>query len=481
VEKEDGAVVITALPHQVSGARVLEQIAAQMRNKKLPMVDDLRDESDHENPTRLVIVPRSNRVDMEQVMNHLFATTDLEKSYRINLNMIGLDGRPAVKNLLEILTEWLTFRRDTVRRRLNYRLEKVLKRLHILEGLLVAFLNIDEVIHIIRTEDEPKPVLMSRFGISETQAEAILELKLRHLAKLEEMKIRGEQDELAKERDQLQAILASERKMNNLLKKELQADSDAFGDDRRSPLHEREEAKAMNEHDMQPSEPVTIVLSQMGWVRSAKGHDIDAQGLSYKAGDSWKASAKGKSNQPVVFIDSTGRSYAIDPITLPSARGQGEPLTGKLTLPPGAVVEHMVMTNEDQKLLMASDAGYGFVCTFNDLVARNRAGKTLISLPDNARVMPPLEIENDADMLLAITTAGRMLMFPVGDLPQLSKGKGNKIIGIPSAEAAKGEDGLAHLYLLPPQSTLTIHVGKRKIKLRPEELQKVQGVVVVGH
>ncbi len=336
--KEDGAVVITALPHQVSGAKVLEQIASQMRNKKLPMVDDLRDESDHENPTRLVIVPRSNRVDMEQVMNHLFATTDLEKSYRINLNMIGLDGRPAVKNLLEILTEWLAFRRDTVRRRLNHRLEKVLKRLHILEGLLVAFLNIDEVIEIIRTEDEPKPALMSRFGISETQAEAILELKLRHLAKLEEMKIRGEQNDLEKERDQLQAILASERKMNNLLKKELQADADAFGDDRRSPLHEREEAKAMNEHDMQPSEPVTIVLSQSGWVRSAKGHDIDAPGLSYKSGDSFKAAVKGKSNQPVAFIDSTGRSYAIDPITLPSARGQGEPLTGKLTLPPRATV-----------------------------------------------------------------------------------------------------------------------------------------------
>ncbi len=473
--KEDGAVVITALPHQVSGAKVLEQIAAQMRNKKLPMVDDLRDESDHENPTRLVIVPRSNRVDMEQVMNHLFATTDLEKSYRINLNMIGLDGRPAVKNLLEILTEWLAFRRDTVRRRLNHRLEKVLRRLHILEGLLVAFLNIDEVIEIIRTEDEPKPALMSRFGISETQAEAILELKLRHLAKLEEMKIRGEQNELEKERDQLQAILASERKMNTLLKKELQADADAFGDDRRSPLHEREEAKAMNEHDMLPSEPVTIVLSQSGWVRSAKGHDIDAPGLSYKAGDSYKAAVKGKSNQPVAFIDTTGRSYAIDPITLPSARGQGEPLTGKLTLPPGATVEHMLMEAEEQKLLMTSDAGYGFICTFNDLISRNRAGKALISLPDNAHVMPPLIVENESDMLLAISQAGRMLMFPVSDLPELSKGKGNKIINIPSAEAAKGEDGLAHLMILPPQSTLTIHVGKRKIKLRPEELQKVVG------
>jgi topoisomerase-4 subunit A len=474
-KKEDGDVVITALPHQVSGARVLEQIANQMRAKKLPMVEDLRDESNHENPTRLVIVPRSNRIDVEQVMNHLFATTDLEKSYRINLNMIGLDNRPSVKNLLEILTEWLVYRRETVRRRLSYRLEKVLKRLHILEGLLVAFLNIDEVIHIIRTEDEPKPVLMSRFELSETQAESILELKLRHLAKLEEMKIRGEQAELEKERDQLQGILASERKMNTLLKKELQADSDAYGDDRRSPLRERGEAKAMSEHDMTPSEPVTIVLSQMGWVRSAKGHDIDAQGLNYKAGDSFLGCAKGKSNQPVAFIDSTGRSYALDPITLPSARGQGEPLTGKLTPPPGAIVEHVLMAPDEQKLLMASDAGYGFVCTFNDLVSRNRAGKTLISLPENAKVMPPVEISSVDDMLLAITAAGRMLMFPVGDLPQLSKGKGNKIISIPTAEAAKGEDKLVHLFVLPPQSTVTLHVGKRKIKLRPEELQKITG------
>lgn len=474
-KKEDGAVVISALPYQVSGAKVLEQIANQMRAKKLPMVDDLRDESDHENPTRLVIVPRSNRVDIEQVMNHLFVTTDLEKSYRVNLNMIGLDGRPAVKNLLDILNEWLVFRLDTVRRRLNYRLEKVLKRLHILDGLLVAFLNIDDVIHIIRSEDEPKPVLMSRFGITETQAEAILELKLRHLAKLEEMKICGEQAELKTERDRIQGILASERNMNTLLKKEIQADAEAFGDDRRSPLHEREEAKAMSEHDMLPSEPVTIVLSQMGWVRSAKGHDIDAQGLSYKAGDSWMASVKGKSNQPVVFIDSTGRIYSLDPVSLPSARSQGEPLTGKLTLPPGAVVEHMLMTGEEQTLLMASDAGYGFVCTFNDLVARNRAGKSLISLPEGAHVMPPLAIENEDDLLLTISAAGRMLMFPVSDLPQLSKGKGNKIISIPAAEAATGEDKLAHLYLLPPHSTLTLHVGKRKIKLRPEELEKLRG------
>ncbi len=471
-KKEDGEVVITALPHQVSGARVLEQIAAQMRNKKLPMVEDLRDESDHENPTRLVIVPRSNRVDLDQVMHHLFATTDLEKSYRVNLNMIGLDSRPSVKNLLEILSEWLVFRRDTVKRRLNHRLERVLRRLHILEGLLVAFLDIDEVIHIIRSEDEPKPVLMSRFGISETQAEAILELKLRHLAKLEEMKIRGEQSELEKERDQIQAILASERKMNTLLKKELQADAAAYGDDRRSPLHEREEAKALSENELVPSEPVTIVLSQMGWVRSAKGHDIDPSGLSYKAGDSYLAAARGKSNQPVAFIDSTGRSYTLDPTSLPSARGQGEPLTGKLTPPPGAVVEQVLMEADEQKLLMASDAGYGFICTFADLVSRNRAGKALLTLPDNARVMTPMAVHNEDDMLLAITQAGRMLMFPVGELPQMSKGKGNKIISIPAADAAAGNDKLAWLLILPPGSAVTLYVGKRKLVLRSEELQK---------
>ncbi|MFD3239535.1 DNA topoisomerase IV subunit A [Rahnella perminowiae] len=470
--KEDGSAVITALPHQVSGAKVLEQIASQMRAKKLPMVEDLRDESDHENPTRLVVVPRSNRIDLDQVMNHLFATTDLERSYRINMNMIGLDHRPQVKGLVEILKEWLDYRRDTVRRRLNFRLDKVLKRLHILEGLLIAFLNIDEVIHIIRTEDEPKPVLMQRFELSDTQAEAILELKLRHLAKLEETKIRGEQDELAKERDQLQALLASERKLSTLIRKEIQADAEAFGDERRSPITEREEARAMSEHDFIPSEPVTIVLSESGWVRSAKGHDIDASGLSYKAGDSFRAAAKGKSNQPVVFMDSTGRSYALDPTTLPSARGQGEPLTGKLTPPPGATIEHVLMAADDQKLLMASDAGYGFVCTFNDLVARNRAGKAMITLPDNAKAFPPMELHGDEDMLLSITAAGRMLLFPVADLPQLSKGKGNKIVSIPAAQAASGEDTLAWLLVLPPQTSVTLHVGKRKLVLRPEDLQK---------
>ncbi|MEQ4675092.1 DNA topoisomerase IV subunit A [Providencia vermicola] len=472
-EKEDGNAVITALPHQVSGAKVLEQIASQMRAKKLPMVEDLRDESDHENPTRLVIVPRSNRVDLEQVMTHLFATTDLERSYRVNLNMIGLDNRPAVKGLVEILTEWITYRRQTVRNRLNHRLDKVLRRLHILDGLLIAYLNIDEVIEIIRTEDEPKPVLMSRFNISDTQAEAILELKLRHLAKLEEMKIRGEQDELAKERDELQAILGSERRLNTLIRKEIQADAKAYGDDRRSPLQEREEAKAMSEHEILPSEPITVVLSDMGWVRSAKGHDIEPTNLNYKAGDGFKGAARGKSNQAAVFLDTTGRSYSVDPLELPSARSQGEPLTGKLTLPPGATIEHVLMAPEEQKYLMASDAGYGFICTFNDLVTKNKSGKALISLPENAKVLAPIELNNaQEDLLLAITKAGRMLIFPVADLPQLSKGKGNKIINIAGAQAASGEDVLTWLMLLPVGASMTLHFGKRKLKFKAEDLQK---------
>lgn len=467
-KKEEGDIVITDLPHQVSGAKILEQIASQMRAKKLPLIEDLRDESDHENPTRLVIVPRSNRVDLEQVMNHLFATTDLEKSYRVNMNMIGLDNRPSVKGLVEILTEWLEYRRNTVTRRLNYRLDKVLKRLHILDGLLIAFLNIDEVINIIRYEDDPKTELMQRFNLTEIQSEAILELKLRHLAKLEEMRIKGEQSDLAKERDQLQALLGSPRKLNSLIKKELQQDADKYGDERRSPIVERSEAKAITEQELIPSEPMTIVLSEMGWVRAAKGHDIDPTGLSYKAGDSFKAAAKGKSNQPVVFIDSTGRSYAIEPNTLPSARGQGEPLTGKLALPAGASVEHVLMSaNDNQKFLLASSAGYGFICQFNDLVARNRNGKAIINLPNNAKVLTPIEISNDESLLLSITQAGRMLIFPVKDLPELAKGKGNKIISLSNAD-----DSLAYMILITPETSITLYVGKRKLTLNPVDLQK---------
>lgn len=471
--KEDGDIVITDLPHQVSGAKVLEQIATQMRNKKLPLIEDLRDESDHENLTRLVLVPRSNRVDLEQVMNHLFATTDLEKSYRVNLNMIGLDQKPSVKSLLTILTEWLEYRRSTIIRRLNYRLDKVLKRLHILDGLLVAFLNIDEVIDIIRHHDEPKLELIKRFSISETQAEAILELKLRQLAKLEEIKIKAEQDELAKERDQLQTLLSSNCRLNTLIRKEIITDAEKYGDKRRSPLVERAEAKAITEQELIPSEPVTIILSEMGWVRSAKGHDIDPISLNYKAGDGYKTSVKGKSNQPVIFIDSTGRSYAIEPNTLPSARGQGEPLSGKLSLPIGAQVEQMVMSSqEDKRILMASDAGYGFICTYSDLIARNRNGKAVINLPENAKVMPIIKLNDSTPLLLALTNLGRMLVFPVETLPSLSKGKGNKIIAISSAQAQKREDYLINLALISDKSSITLYAGKRKLTLKAADLQK---------
>ncbi|MCA1929098.1 DNA topoisomerase IV subunit A [Rheinheimera sp.] len=470
-QMEDGDIIITALPHQTSGSKVLEQIAAQMNAKKLPMVSDLRDESDHENPTRIVIVPRSNRIDVEQLMAHLFATTDLEKSYRVNLNILGLDQRPRVKNLLEVLSEWLLFRRDTVRRRLQFRLDKVLDRLHVLEGLLIAFLNIDEVIKIIRENDQPKPVLMSHFGISERQAEAILELKLRHLAKLEEMKIRGEQAELEKERDYLEGILGSEKKLTKLIREELLADAEKYGDNRRSPIVQREEAKALSEKELLPSEAVTVVLSEKGWVRCAKGHDVDGNSLQYKAGDGFKAAAMGRSNRYAAFIDSSGRSFAAEAHDLPSARGQGEPLTGRFTLVAGETFEHVLMAEDSQKLLLASDAGYGFVGTFADLVSRNKAGKAVLSLPTGAKVLPPIPIKNpETDLVVAISTEGRMLVFPVADLPQLSKGKGNKILSIPSARAASREEYLKLLTVVPAATAVTLVAGKRKMTIKVDDL-----------
>ena len=426
-KKEDGEIIISTLPHQSSPSKVIAQIAEQMTAKKLPMLEDIRDEADHENPIRIVLVPRSNRVDTDALMAHLFATTDLEKSYRVNMNMIGLDHKPAVKGLLEILNEWLAFRRTTVTRRLQYRLDKVLSRLHILEGLMIAFLNIDEIIEIIRHEDDPKAELIARFKLSDEQADAILNLRLRHLAKLEENQLKAEQDELEKERLNLEAILGSERRLNTLIKKEIQEDAKKYANPRMSQLVEREEAKMISESDMTPAEPVTVILSEMGWVRCAKGHDIDPKSLSYKAGDNYRAHACGKSNQAVVFIDSTGRSYALDPLSLPSARSQGEPLTGKLNLPAGATIEYVLMASEQQELLMASDAGYGFICKFEDLIARNKAGKALISLPENAKVIEPKTLANATALVVAMTSAGRMLIFPAKDLPELSKGKGNKL------------------------------------------------------
>ena len=471
-KKEDGEIIISALPHQSSPSKVIAQIAEQMTAKKLPMLEDIRDEADHENPIRIVLVPRSNRVDTDALMAHLFATTDLEKSYRVNMNMIGLDHKPAVKGLLEILNEWLTFRRTTVTRRLQYRLDKVLSRLHILEGLMIAFLNIDEIIEIIRHEDDPKAELIARFNLSDEQADAILNLRLRHLAKLEENQLKAEQDELEKERLNLEAILGSERRLNTLIKKEIQEDAKKYASPRMSQLVEREEAKMISESDMTPTEPVTVILSEMGWVRCAKGHDIDPKSLSYKAGDNYRAHACGKSNQAVVFIDSTGRSYALDPLSLPSARSQGEPLTGKLNLPAGATIEYVVMASEQQELLMASDAGYGFICKFEDLIARNKAGKALISLPENAKVMEPKTLANATALVVAMTSAGRMLIFPAKDLPALSKGKGNKIVTIPAANAKERSELLVKLLLISDQASLEFHSGKRKIVLKPEDLQK---------
>ena len=474
--EEDGDVVVTDLPHQVSGAKILEQIAAQMLAKKLPMVADLRDESDHENPTRLVIIPRSNRVDIEQMMQHLFATTDLERSYRVNMNMIGIDGRPAVKPLNTLLSEWLSFRMVTTRKRLQYRLEKVNERLDRLAALMIVFLNVDEVIRIIRTEDDPKAILMARFNLNETQAEYILETKLRQLARLEEMKILQEQEALEKERKDLEKTLDSAVRLKNLVKKELLAVLETHGDERRSPIVERAEAKAFSETELMSAEPITVVISEKGWIRSAKGHDIDPAALSYKAGDSFKIAVRGKSNQPVLLLDSTGRSYSMVSHSLPSARGQGEPITGSLNLPSGATIEGALMGGEEEKVLLASDAGYGFVANLSDLATKNKAGKALISLPKAAKVMLPLSVADPAkEILAAVSNEGRLLVFPLSELPELARGKGNKIMNIPSSRLQSREEYLLGLAVLPAGDELTVYSGKRHLTLKMSDLEHYQG------
>ncbi|WP_439868652.1 DNA topoisomerase IV subunit A [Pseudomonas syringae] len=473
---EDGDIIVTSLPHQVSGAKVLEQIAAQMQAKKLPMVADLRDESDHENPCRIVIIPRSNRVELDELMQHLFATTELESSYRVNINIIGLDGKPQLKNLKTLLGEWLTFRIGTVRRRLQFRLDKVEHRLHLLDGLLTAYLNLDEVIHIIRTAEHPKAELIARFDLSEIQADYILDTRLRQLARLEEMKLRSEQDALRKEQAKLQALLGSESKLRNLVRAELIADAETYGDDRRSPIVARAEAKALSENELMPTEPVTVVLSEKGWVRCAKGHDIDATGLSYKAGDGFKTSSIGRSNQFAVFIDSTGRSYSVAAHTLPSARGQGEPLTGKLQPPPGATFECVLLPEDDALYVIASDAGYGFVVKGEDLQAKNKAGKALLSLPAGAKVILPRPVpDREQNWLAAVTTEGRLLVFKISDLPQLGKGKGNKIIGIPGERVASREEYVTDLAVIGQGATLVLQAGKRTLSLKPEDLEHYKG------
>ena len=470
--QEESDIIVTALPHQASGAKVLEQIAQQINAKKLPMVADLRDESDHENPTRLVITPRSNRVDVDGLMAHLFATTDLEKTYRVNLNVIGLDGRPQVKSLPNILGEWLEYRTSTVTRRLQYRLDKVLARLHLLEGFLLAFLNIDEVIAIIRSEDKPKPVLRERFGLSDLQAEAVLDLKLRHLAKLEEMKIRSEQEELEKERQYLEKTLGSKARLKKLIIKEIKEDVKLYGDDRRSPIVTRGEARAISEEDLVSADPVTVVLSTMGWARMAKGHEVDGAALSYKSGDGYLASAQGKSNAPVVFIDSTGRSFSLPARTLPSARGQGEPLTGKLSPASGAHFISLVMGSEKDRYLVASDAGYGFVTTFGDMVTKNKAGKALLKLPSNAKPLATqLIVGTEESWVVAVSNEGRLLIFPLQDLPEMPRGKGNKIISIPTDRAASGDEIMLACGVMGAKDSVVIYAGKRHLKLKPADLE----------
>ena len=475
-QREEGNIVITALPHQVSPSKILEQIAAQMRAKKLPMIEDLRDESDHENPIRLVIVPRSNRVDADETMQHLFATTDMEKSFRINLNMIGLDGRPQVKDLKRILTEWLSFRTSTVTRRLEHRLAKVDRRLHLLEGLHTAYLNLDEVIRIVRSEDEPKPVLMARFRLSEEQTDYILETRLRQLARLEEMKINAERDQLEEERARINVLLKSPAKLKGLIKDELRADAEKFGDARRSPLVEREVAHALDESALVASEPVTVVLSQKGWARAAKGHDIDAEALNYREGDGLLAAVKARTTQQVAFIDSTGRAYSTPAHTLPSARGNGEPLTGRFSPAAGASFDAVVAGDNDTRLILATDFGYGFVNRFESLTGRNKAGKQIISLSDGAKVLAPQVSADPArDRIVVVTSEGHLLMFSVAELPELDKGKGNKLIEIPKKQLAEGERVAGVAVVSEGKGEVTLYAGARKLTLKWADLVEYGG------
>ncbi len=473
-EVEQGQVIVTALPYQVSGAKVLEQIAAQMQAKKLPLVEDLRDESDHENPTRLVISPRSNRVDTEQLMLHLFATTDLERTYRVNFNVIGLSGKPQVKNLKNLLTEWLTFRTETVTKRLNYRLDKVNDRLHILDGMLIAYLNLDEVIAIIREEDKPKQALMERFSITDVQANAILEIRLRQLAKLEEFKIRSEQDELALEKAELEKILNSKQRLRTLVKKEILADAKLYGDARRSPIVNRDVAKALDERALIPNEPMTIVISQKGWVRAAKGHDIDPKSLTFRSGDEYLSSAKGRSNSLVYFLDSTGRVYNQAVHSLPSARGQGEPLTGQLKPPAGSMFTDVIAGN-DERVMLASSAGYGFVTKLSELYTKNKAGKALLTLPQGAKILSPVLFEGEEGLVAAVSKQGRLLIFSVSEAPELSRGKGNKLLQIPTKDLNSGDDEVLGFCVVNLDQMIRIHAGKRYINLKLSDLDAYKG------
>ena len=474
--REEGNIVITAIPYQASGGKILEQIAAQMQAKKLPMLEDLRDESDHENPTRLVLTPRSNRVDMDSLMSHLFVTTDLERSCRVNLNMIGINGRPQVKDLKSILKEWLDYRLETVRRRLQFRLDRVEQQIHILQGLMIAYLNIDEVVAIIRTEEEPKQVLMKRFKLSDTQAEAILELKLRKLAKLEEIKIKGELQELEEERISLSQVLGSRQRLKTLIKKELLADAKQYGDERRSPIVSRAEARAINATELVPTEQVTIILSQQGWIRAAKGHEIDADAMNYRAGDGFKQAGRGRSNQYAVFIDSTGRCYSIAAHILPSARGLGDPLSSFVDPPEGATFEGLMIGDPDAVFMLASDAGYGFKARLQDLYVKNKKGKGVLHVPKGGQVLTPAQVTDpERGYIAAVTTSGRLLVTDINGFPMLAKGKGLKFIQIPAAKFKSREEYVAAICVFSEGQSLILHSGKRFLTLKPDILDTFYG------
>ncbi len=474
---EDGEIIFTALPHHASTEKIYEQIVAQMEKKKLPMISDMRDESDHEDPTRLVVIPRSRRVDVDALTDHLFATTDLEKSYSFNMNMIGINGRPQVKNLLDILTEWLEYRADTVRRKLNYRLEKILDRLHILEGFLIVYLNIDEVIKIIRNSDHPKKDLIKAFDLTEIQAKAILEIRLRQLAKLEEIKIKTELEALTSQKDELEKILGNEEDFKNYIKDEIRSDTKKYGDKRRSPIKKRKEAEKFSITDVMDIEPVTIILSQNGWIRSAKGHDINPETVKFKAGDTLMGYLRTRSDKPIVFIDNTGRSYMLMSHGLPSARGNGEPLTGHLSLQPNAAISYMLSAENDEYYLVGSDSGYGFIINFSDFLTQYKNGKAVINLKKNFQVLMPQKITDmGKDCIAAITNKGRLLIFSLNQLPCLKKGQGNKIISIPKKELRSPQpEKLKFLKILPIQSNLVIHSGKHFVKLTPGNQEDYHG------
>ena len=463
---EKGDIVITGLPYQVSGNKIMEQIAAQMQNKKLPMVVDLRDESDHENPTRLVIVPKSNRVDVEPIMSHLFASTDLERTYRVNMNVVGIDGKPRVKGLVDLLTEWIEFRTITVRRRFQHRLDQVLDRLHILEGYLTAFLNIDEVIEIIRHEDEPKIVLMERFDLSERQTEAILNLRLRQIAKLEEIKIKSELDELDKERKRIEKILGSNARLKKEIIKEIKQDVKEYGDERKSPIVSREEAKAFDATALLPVDPITVVLSKKGWVRAAKGHEIDPVAMNFKSGDEYLGSARGRSNQLAIFLDSNGRGYSLPAHTLPSARGLGEPLSGRLNPESGAEFVSVLMGEDAQQLTIATDAGFGFIATLGALSTKNKSGKSVITVPDGALVLPAVALCEEAEFVAIASNTGRLLIFKLSELPEMNRGKGIKLMNIPADRAASRQEFLVGVALLGKKDQLNVIAGKRTLKMK---------------